>query len=382
MAGQIAPPPSAARFGLAQALARDAFGREIAAPQSSGGPSTGGGIFGGDASPSPNGDPTVSSTPREKATDAIARRAGALMDEIAFPTFVASLLHGTYDAIVDSSIKQVEGFAELVSAVSKPVEQFASENVTFGQVRAWLVEQYPQDVTLLQDGGSYTLAPLRQHDDERPTPAWLDDFGAADEPFTAELLEQRIVPAARNQVAQSRLSTLSTMVLLGMQRVVVKDGSINASLRFKAQARDRAAVQYATGNDPQTGGTQWGVRGNEGAITTVSTVAVNAQSDSELKAEVTGNVRINFASETLPLDRFVDEAQRTLLERHSRKTAPATSIAPTTAPVAATAAPVQASSPAAVIVPVVASAPAAVAPPPPPSSASLPPAALPAGAAR
>ena len=362
MVAQIAPPPGPTRIGLAQALARDAFGREIAAPDRAGAPADGGGGFGSAAPQFSNGDPTASTStaPREKATDAIARRAGALMDEIAFPTFVASLLHGTYDAIVDSSIKQVEGFAELVSAVSKPLEQFASENVTLGQVRAWLVEQYPQDVTLLQEGGSYTLAPLRQPDDERPAPAWLGDFGAADEQFTAELLEGRIVPAARNQVAQTRLSTLSTMVLLGMQRVVVKDGSINASLRFKAQARDRAAVQYATGNDPQTGGTQWGARGNEGAITTVSTVAVNAQSDSELKAEVTGNVRINFASETLPLDRFVDEAQRTLLERHSRKTAPAAqAIAPAAAPAAP--APVSAAAPA--------QAPAAAAPAPAPVTA-------------
>ena len=378
MAGQIAPPPAYRPAALAQALARDAFGREIAAPDSSGGSSSsssarggfdsGGSPFGGSDASANSG---ASAAPKEKATDAIARRAGALMDEIAFPTFVASLLHGTYDAIVDSSIKQVEGFAELVSAVSKPLEQFASENVTLGQVRAWLVEQYPQDVTLLQEGGSYTLAPLRQPDDERPAPAWLADFGAADEPFTAELLEQTVIPAARNQVAQGRLSTLSTMVLLGMQRVVVKDGSINASLRFKAQAADRAAVQYATGNDPQTGGTQWGARGNSGAITTVSTVAVNAQSDSELKAEVTGNVRINFASETLPLDRFVDEAQRTLLERHSRKTSPAAA-APATpvaaaaspvAPVAAAAAPVAALAPLpAAPIPV-----AAVVPPPVPA---------------
>jgi hypothetical protein len=111
---------------------------------------------------------------------------------------------------------------------------------------------------------------------------------------------------------------LSTMVLLGMQRVVIKDGTIGARLRFRAAAADRAAVQYATSNDPDTGGATWGARGSQSAITKVSTVGVNAQSDSELKAELFGDVKINFGSETLPLDRFVGEAQRTLLERHSR----------------------------------------------------------------
>jgi len=44
--------------------------------------------------------------------------------------------------------------------VSKPLDQFTQENVTQGQARAWLVEQYPRDVTLVQNGGDYTLAPL------------------------------------------------------------------------------------------------------------------------------------------------------------------------------------------------------------------------------
>lgn len=332
MNGRIPPPP--VRTGpaaIATALARDAFGREIMAAGGGTEPASPAG-FPGD----PDAPPAA---PKEKATDALGRRAGALMDEIAFPTFVASLVHGTYDAIVDSSIRQVEGFADLVSAVSKPLEQFASENVTPGQVRAWLVETYPQDVTLVEDRGSYTIAPLRGPDDEREPPVWLAEFGAEDEEFSAELLEERILPAARQKVAQTRLSTLSTMVLLGMQRVVVKDGTISAGLKFRAAAADRAAVQYATSNDPQTGGSQWGARGNEGAITTVSTVAVNAQSDSELRAEVTGNVRINFASETLPLDRFIDDARRTLLERHSRRSTPPVSVStaptPAAAPVAA-----------------------------------------------
>lgn len=338
MTPQIPPPPgSIGPAAVASAFARDAFGREIASSGGGGQMPQDGPMIGLPSDPS-----APPAAPKEKATDALGRRAGALMDEIAFPTFVASLVHGTYDAIVDSSIRQVEGFAELVAAVSKPLEQFASENVTSGQVRAWLVEQYPRDVTLVEDRGSYTMAPLRGPDDEGDAPDWLSEFGAEGEALSAELLEERVLPAARQKVAQTRLATLSTMVLLGMQRVIVKDGTISAGLKFRAAAADRAAVQYATSNDPQTGGSQWGARGNETAITTVSTVAVNAQSDTELRADVTGNVRINFASETLPLDRFVDEAQRTLLERHSRRTVPPASVvvaAPTPTPTPAAAPP-------------------------------------------
>ena len=327
MARHIPPPP---RFAPAMTLARDAFGREIAtsSPAAEEEPP----LFGSQ-------DPSQPAQKTEKATDALGRRAGALSDEIDFPAFVASLVHGTFDAIVDSSIKQMESFADLVGAVSKPLDQFTQENVTPGQARAWMVEQYPRDVTLIEEGGDYRLAPLiAPGSEEAPMPAWLAEFGEDGNELSAELLEETILPQARERMAQQRLSTLATMVLMGMQRVVIKDGSIGARLRFRAAAVDRAAVQYATSNDPSTGGATWGARASEGAITKVSTVGVNAQSDSELKAELFGDVKINFASETLPLDRFVDEAQRTLLERHSRQApvrraaAPAPAAPPAAAP--------------------------------------------------
>ena len=81
-------------------------------------------------------------------------------------------------------------------------------------------------------------------------------------------------------------------------------------------------MQYATSSDPSTGAEDWGRRAGSSepaASTKVSTVGVNVQSDSELKAELFGEVKINFASETMPLDRFLDDAKRTLLERHSRR---------------------------------------------------------------
>jgi hypothetical protein len=375
---RLIPPPPPARGSIAPAmtLARDAFGREIADPGAPAGDGSTDGVLPASGTTTSDG----STAPKEKATDALGRRAGALSDEIDFPAFVASLVHGTFDAIVDSSIKQMEAFADLVSAVSKPLDQFTQENVTQGQARAWLVEQYPRDVTLVQNGSDYTLAPLTKpgssnsnsSDDgggDASEPSWLADFGEDGNEFSADTLENNILPKARERVAQQRLSTLSTMVLLGMQRVVIKDGSIGARLRFRAAATDNAAVQYATSNDPGTGGTTWGARGSEGAITKVSTVGVNAQSDSELKAELFGDVKINFASETLPLDRFVDDAQRTLLERHSRQATQRVAAAP--------AAPGPAPAPAAAIMPAPPAPAPAVAPAPAPAPVAAP---APAGA--
>lgn len=315
----LPPPPgptSGGPSGLApvRAFARDAFGREVEQP----GPQ-----------PAQPADPTesggVGGARREAATESIARRAGALSDELDFPAFVASLVHGTFDAMVDASIRQMESFADLVAAVAKPVDQFTQENVTPNQARDWLVEQYPKDLVLSRDQDGARVVPRAQPggeaSDEERSPEWLSDFGLAGEPLTPDLIEQDLLPRARERVARNRLQNLATMVLLGMNRVVIKDGSIAARLRFRAAAADHAKVDYAVSDDPQGGGAEWGQRGSRTfsmPTTKVSTVGVNVQSDSELKAELFGEVKINFASETVPLDRFVDEAKRTLLERHAR----------------------------------------------------------------
>jgi hypothetical protein len=312
------PPPDRPRgagTATSYGLARDAFGREIAEP----------------AQPPPASDGDAATGPKPKkemATDALGRRAGALSDELDFPAFVASLVHGTFDAMVDSSIRQMQSFADLVAAVAKPLDQFAQENVSANQARDYLVEQHPRDITIEPQGADFSLAPVAkapgtegESSDSGNSPGWLADYGHEGAELTAEFLEQELLPVARQRVAKARLQTLSTMVLLGMNRIIIKDGTIGARLRFRAAASDHAAVQYATSGDPATGGEAWGRRAGASepmASTKVSTVGVNVQSDSELKAELFGEVKINFASETMPLDRFLDDAKRTLLERHSR----------------------------------------------------------------
>jgi hypothetical protein len=133
------------------------------------------------------------------------------------------------------------------------------------------------------------------------------------------LIQETLIPEAQKRLGRSRQQMLATMVLLGLNRVVVKDGSISARLRFRVEAADHAKVDYAVSDDPGAD-SSWGARGSltyPAASTKVSTVGVTAQSDANLKAELFGEVKINFASETLPLEKFADDARRTLLERHA-----------------------------------------------------------------
>jgi hypothetical protein len=279
--------------------------------------------------------PATSSKP--PATETIARRAGAMVNEIDFPGFVSQLVHGTFDAIVDASIRQMESYSGLVSAVAKTVDQFTEENVTFNQARDWLASRYPGDVVIkLPDanGGEPQLIPRA----EELSPIWLADYGLEGQELSSELLEQQILPQVRNKVGAERQQLLATMVMLGLNRVAVRDGSISAKVMFRAAARDAASVQYATSSDPQSMN-NWGERGSlsQGAQSTtmVSTLAVNAQNESTVRADLFGEVKLNFVSETLPLDRMADAAKLALVQQHSmtgRAAAPAPAAAPAAAP--------------------------------------------------
>ena len=48
----------------------------------------------------------------------------ALMNDVDFPAFVAALVHGVFNAIVDASIQQMEAYAALVSQVAASVDAF------------------------------------------------------------------------------------------------------------------------------------------------------------------------------------------------------------------------------------------------------------------
>lgn len=333
--------------------------------------------------PQPSADPSAQgsqavSGPRAAATQTLASRVGGLSDEIHFPAFVAALVHGTFDAIVDATIRQMEAFADLVSAVAKDVEQFTYENVTPNQARDWLAKQYPQDLQVTFTGDQPSLQPRIGADGDATAPSWLSDYGLEGQLLSPELIEEQLVPAARKRIGQNRLQTLATMVLLGMNRVVVRDGTISARVQIRAAAQDKAKVDYAVSSDP--GSQTWGERGSatySQAPLMVSTVSANVQTETQLKAELFGEVRINFASETLPLERFADPARLALLQRNARTNTTQGAASPATTPAAIPS--VTPAPPAAVQAAPGVAAPATAAPVSAPA-ASAAPAATPAGA--
>jgi hypothetical protein len=269
-----------------------------------------------------------------------------VLEAIDFPAFVASLIHGTFDAIVDASIKQIHEYSRLVASLSQSLDDFTQDNVTLNAARDRLAERHTQDLLLVLPKAGEATQPrlLPRPEREGESPAWLAQYGLDGQALSAELTEGALLERGRLAAGEDRLQALATTVLMGINRIVVSEGDVRARLQFHATARDtlRADVE-------QTGMNVAGRSLGGGATTQmmVSTIKANAQTDASIKADLMGEVRIAFRSETFPLERFADSGAIQLINRHARwKTEPGTAQAPVATPSSngASAAPPNASS--------------------------------------
>jgi hypothetical protein len=299
----------------------------------------------GGATPAPTDGSSAgggASTPTGRAGE-VAR---ATLNAIDFPSFIASLIQGTFKAIVDASIQQMQAYAELLQNVAKTVDQFMNDNVSDGQVKDYLSTEHPDVFTTDTSSGAPVLK-VNQNGNAAPQlPSFLQDLGFnAPQDISNDDVDNVIVPSAKRSLAEQRQQTLSTMVLMGINRVVVDDGEILAKLMFHIDASETTALKFdqtktTVGNMAQTAGnSQFTAQG-----LMVNTTSLNAQSDINVRADLTGQVSVKFRSETFPLERFADSAAIQLINQNAKVPPPAP--APAVAPAAA-AAPAATPSPAA-----------------------------------
>lgn len=82
------------------------------------------------------------------ATGYIAQTGTAAMrevvDQVDFPKFVSDLINGTFQAIVSSSIEQMQAYASLVKNVAASVDAFSKDEATAQQARDRLLSRFPE----------------------------------------------------------------------------------------------------------------------------------------------------------------------------------------------------------------------------------------------
>ena len=275
---------------------------------------------------------------------------GALVQKVDFPKFVGGLIKNVFQAIVESSIEQMRAYGELIANVAKTTDQFMRDNIGEAAGRDYLADAYPdvlsvgggttadafatgetaeQPTSRMEAHGDNTAERLAEISREMSVNPPITDLSDAD----AEL---RLVTAARLQMAKSRQQLLSSMVMLGINRIVVTDGSINAKVVFDMRASDKAKRSYTASMQDresqrykQSINAEYGswytpysasaaFEGEQEHVATVgSAVDESSESKAEVKAKLSGDVRVNFKSDYLPLEKMATPEMMSVIQGNS-----------------------------------------------------------------
>ena len=226
---------------------------------------------------------------------------------IAFPEFVADLIRSTFRAIIDASIEQLDSIRALLGNVSSTVDEFEEANITDSQAREWLAQQYGTHLQLRNGRLS-----ARPDAGDAPPPPWQRQLALPREVSLddEDSLEDVLVPAARRKLSQGRMETLSLLVLMGLDRIVVTGGKIRATMAFHIDASDSAREANASQFDMRVaaaGSVGFGPWSASVSTSVGYVTSSRTESDSELNvaADLTGEVELHFRSETIQLDRMV-----------------------------------------------------------------------------
>jgi hypothetical protein len=289
---------------------------------------------------------------------------GALVKKVDFPRFVSGLIQNVFQAIVDSSIQQMRAYGELLANVAKTVDQFAQDNISENNARDWLVNKFPGELgvdTESMSGGFDANSPepqpqpklavtsedpdatLKKISDSLQIAKTITDINDEDE-------ERRLVQAARLQIARSRQQLLASMVVLGINRIVVTDGLIHAKVVFDMRASDvakrqakasmydkkretsetSASISYGSWFSPIDAG--YSTKDTSEHVATVeSSVDDTSESKAEVKAKLTGEVRVNFKSDYFPMEKLANPQMIAAIQGNAK---PVDTTAPQPAPAA------------------------------------------------
>lgn len=265
---------------------------------------------------------SASIDPNRSAAGQSARIIQDTLRAISFPTFVADLIRGTFNAITQSSIQQMEAYMRLLENVSMTVDQFMNENISDNQARDYLASRYPDHIHVQTDGGQARALP-REGADERPAPNFQQDLGLRSRVELDEsTIEETLVPAARRKLAQSRLQLLSTLVLMGINRIVVTGGKIRAAMNFHIATTDTASQQHATDFDTRAsvaGSYGFGPWSVSASVSVAYVSSDRSQSTSGIETDTTlqSEVEIHFKSDYFPLERFANNGTMQTIQNNT-----------------------------------------------------------------
>jgi hypothetical protein len=270
------------------------------------------------------------------AAQRVAGTTREILNAVSFPRFVTELINGVFKALVDTNQQQLTSYVELIRNVSASTDGFADANIGLSGARMWLAERFPGSFTMEGESDPFEepgrkLTPEEQAELDaetrlrlRPGAAMPSEgalraaLGLNPEDSLPGGDPENLVVLARGALARNRQQMLSTMVMLGLQRIVIESGRLHASMRFhidthSAAAEDRGSQFDARHSSTASGSFGYGPWGASATMTNtigyVSTQKTQTSEEMNTDLDLTSSVELVFKSDYVPLDRLAGREQ-------------------------------------------------------------------------
>ncbi len=265
-----------------------------------------------------------------------------ILKAISFPRFVSDLINGVFRAMLECTTSQMEAYTQLLANVATSTQGFADANMSQDMARRWLAERFPQSYEVAQSEveGDPSTVRLRDGASEPSPDALRTALGLSPtDPVPEGDPEESLLPAVRVQLARQRQQMLASMVMLGMQRIVIDSGRIDASMRFHIDASSAAAseagTRFDTSNSVAASGSfgygPWGVSASvQSNIGYVSTSSTQQSEETNASVDLGSAVSINFRTDQIPLDHLASQQRVELIKANTINPMAASVITPPT----------------------------------------------------
>lgn len=225
-----------------------------------------------------------------------------LVDSVDFPAFVADLLKAVFDANLKVMKQQTDSFIKLMKEASKSAAEFikkVKDDESFAKLAENRSDQY-NVVTEKAADGSTKLALTD------PTGEKVDLEDAA---------VKRALFEAKLAMAKEHRAALREIILMGVTRLIVRKGEIEATVEFTIKANRNSKSRHEDQNintvnaqfdyDPPLFGLFGGPSGSVAiSNTNIQVNTAEKAATDDLTASLKGKVKIEFATDYFKLDNF------------------------------------------------------------------------------
>jgi hypothetical protein len=261
-------------------------------------------------------DPTDPRNFENRRIEQAGQLAGEFIESIDFPGFVRDLTLAVFRGNLEVQHAQTEDFIRLLKAATASLANYVKEIDDFSAY-ARLAENEPDRFQV-----ALPAVPEEEDEDEEDgatpqTPTLLDSQGnpvdLGDNQIRAKILDTKVAMAQENR------ALLREVLLMGITRMIIRKGKIEAACVFDIKAKEKMTRQGLQQSETVTtsgrnlgGGLNLGFIsfGGGGSSTTreteISVSSAAGRTSTDLTSKITGSVMLEIESDFFELDNFAD----------------------------------------------------------------------------